>query len=398
MKNTFNTLPSRSAPSSADLPALDVVADLPAIYDDIGPALDPHSLEPMTEDAVRELLADGESPNTVRSYRSALRYWAAWYALRYRQRIRLPVAVPAVLQFVVDHVRRYNDAGDLVAELPEALDRLLVESGFKASAGALALNTVLHRISVLSKLHQSQLQPNPCADHRVRELIARARRAYARRGDLPDKKPALTREPLEALLDTCDDSLRGRRDRALLLFAWAGGGRRRSEVTAATIENLHERPDGSFVYLLRHSKTNQTGLDRGDNAKPIVGRAAEALRDWLDASGVSSGEIFRRIRKGDQVAEPLSPAAVRDIVRQRAQLAGLGDNFSAHSLRSGFVTEAVRQQVPLPETMALTGHRSVASLVGYFRAEAKPTRASFLLDEPPEDLKDPDGSGSKTSK
>lgn len=368
-------------PTPDSLPALNVAIELPTLYDELGPALDPQALEPMTEDAVRELLADGESANTVRSYRSALRYWAAWYALRYRERIRLPVSVPAVLQFVVDHVRRYNDAGQLVAELPAVLDQLLVDGKFKATPGPLALNTVLHRISVLSKLHQSQLQPNPCADVRVRELIARARRAYARRGDLPDKKPALTREPLELLLDTCDDSLRGRRDRALLLFAWAGGGRRRSEVTAATLENLQPRPGGTYVYLLMHSKTNQTGQARGDNAKPIVGRAAKALTEWLQVSGITSGAMFRRIRKGDQIGEPLSPSAVRDIVRQRAQLAGLGDDFSAHSLRSGFITEAVRQQVPLPETMALTGHRSVASLVGYFRAEAKPTRASFLLDD-----------------
>ena len=355
--------------------------DLPTLHADLGAALDPQTLTPMAEDAVRELLADGDSANTVRSYRSALRYWAAWYVLRYRQRITLPLPAPVVMQFIVDHVRRYNDAGQLVTELPEAMDRLLVDGAFKGALGPLALSTVLHRVSVLSKLHQSQSQPNPCADTRVRDLLARARRAYAKRGELPDKKPALPREPLEALLDTCDDSLRGRRDRALLLFAWAGGGRRRSEVTAATLENLHTRPDGSYVYVLVHSKTNQAGRDHPDNAKPLVGRAARALGDWLAASGVKSGAIFRRIRKGDQVGEPLSPAAVRDIVRQRAALAGLGDDFSAHSLRSGFVTEAVRQQVPLPETMALTGHRSVASLVGYFRAEAKPTRASFLLDD-----------------
>lgn len=372
--------------TSIDLQA----TNLPVLHGELGPALDPESLGPMAEDAVRELLDDGESANTVRSYRSALRYWAAWYVLRYRQRIALPVPVAVVLQFIVDHVRRFNDAGQLVTELPEALDRMLVDGKFKGSVGPLALNTVLHRISVLSKLHQLQNQPNPCADNRVRDLIARARRAYAKRGDLPDKKPALTREPLEALLDTCDDSLRGRRDRALLLFAWASGGRRRSEVTMATLDNVLRRPDGSFVFVLMHSKTNQVGRDRGDNAKPVVGRAAEALDAWLAVSGIQAGAIFRRIRKGDQIGEPLSPAAVRDIVRQRALLAGLGEDFSAHSLRSGFVTEAVRQQVPLPETMALTGHRSVASLVGYFRAEARPTRASFLLDDPAPDA-DADG-------
>ena len=76
----------------------------------------------------------------------------------------------------------------------------------------------------------------------------------------------------------------------------------------------------------------------------------------------------RRIRRGDHLGEPLAPAAVRDTVRERAALAGLPADFGAHSLWSGFVTEAARQGVPIGETMALAGHASPASLLGYFRA------------------------------
>src|SRR6266702_5772787 len=52
------------------------------------------------------------------------------------------------------------------------------------------------------------------------------------------RKPALTKAPLEAMLATCTDGLIGLRDRALLLFAFASGGRRRSEVSAAVVEHL----------------------------------------------------------------------------------------------------------------------------------------------------------------
>ena len=51
-------------------------------------------------------------------------------------------------------------------------------------------------------------------------------------------------------------------------------------------------------------------------------------------------------------------------------LGGLEGNFGAHSLRSGFVTEAGKQGVPLPVVMAMTEHRSVASVIGYFQAGA----------------------------
>ena len=97
--------------------------------------------------------------------------------------------------------------------------------------------TDIHRVAVLSKAHQVASAENPCEQPRVRELLSKTRRGYAKRGALPHKKPALTREPLEALLETCDASLTGLRDRALLLFAFASGDRRRSEVAAATLEN-----------------------------------------------------------------------------------------------------------------------------------------------------------------
>ena len=48
------------------------------------PPLDARALGPLAQQAVDALLREGEAANTVASYRAALRYWAAWYALRYR--------------------------------------------------------------------------------------------------------------------------------------------------------------------------------------------------------------------------------------------------------------------------------------------------------------------------
>ena len=349
---------------------------------DVAP-LNPEQLAPLAVEAMRALLAEGESENTVRSYQSALRYWAAWFGLRYGQALSLPVGVPVVLQFIVDHAERKTALG-LGTELPSAVDQALVASGYKANLGAPALATLMHRISVLSKVHQLQAIDNPCQDPAVRELLSKTRRAYSKRGVVPQKKMALTKDPLAAMLATCDDSLRGVRDRALLLFAWTSGGRRRSEVTAAAMENVQKVGDRVYVFTLHRSKTNQAGSAQSDKDKPVVGPSADALEAWLQRSEISEGAIFRRIRRGDKIAEPLSPAAVRDIVKARAALAGLSGGYSAHSLRSGFVTEAARQNVPIGETMALTGHASAAAVVGYFRAEsAIGSRAARLLGELP---------------
>lgn len=88
---------------------------------------------------MRDLLAEGESENTVRSYRTTLRYWAAWFQLRYGQTIALPVSVPVVIQFIVDHAERKTPGG-LACELPRPLDQALVDGGFKAS-----LARIFHR-------------------------------------------------------------------------------------------------------------------------------------------------------------------------------------------------------------------------------------------------------------
>lgn len=343
-------------------------------------SLDPHRLGPLAEAAESALLRQGESANTLRSYRAALRYWAAWHVLRYGKAIALPVSEATVVQFIVDHAERPAPSGGLVTELPESIDMALIESGFKGKRGAPALSTLTHRVAVLSKAHQIGGAPNPCEQPRVRDLLSKVRRGYAKRGALSQKRPALTREPLEAVLETCDDSLTGMRDRALLLFAFSSGGRRRSEVTAATMENTRRERAG-YVFTLQTSKTNQAGRERTDNDKPIVGRAADALAAWLAQSKITTGAIFRRVRRGGVIGEPLSAAAVRDIVKKRCRLAGLSDAFSAHSLRSGFVTEAGRSGIPLGETMAMTGHRTTASLVGYFQSATLDTAGARLLDK-----------------
>ncbi|WP_082079488.1 tyrosine-type recombinase/integrase [Cupriavidus basilensis] len=370
-KNAADAAPQGVAGRSDPSSALSDV-DFPA-------PLRPSELDPLGRQAAEALYREGESANTVASYRSALRYWAGWFALRYGQPVALPLQPAVVLQFLVDHATRSTPQGP-VCELPPAIDAALVAGGLKARAGPPALATLAHRLAVIAKAHHLEGHANPCADPAVRELLSRTRRAYARRGERPARKAALTREPLARLLATCDDSLIGLRDRALLLFAWSSGGRRRSEVAGATLASLTRLGPGEFVYELGWSKTNQSGSDLPDNAKPVIGAAGAALAAWLRAAGLSEGAIFRRVRRGGHVGEALSPAAVRKIVRQRCELAGLEGDFSAHSLRSGFVTEAAARQVPLAETMAMTGHTSVATLVRYFRAaDARRSVAADLI-------------------
>lgn len=348
-----------------------------------------------TLDAVAELLVQGQAANTVRTYQSALRYWLGWYEARYQRPFPLalspaaPLDVEVVVQFIVDHVERTTDDG-LRCELPEAVDQQLLDKGWKRDLGAPKLNTTLLRLTVLSKAHRLKQLSNPLEDARVRELIKRVRRGYAARGERPRKKQAVAKDLLQPMLSTCDDSLIGVRDRALLLFAWASGGRRRSEVAAASMENLERIPDVlhedgrrevRFIYRLTVSKTNQDGQSDPNEAKPIIGVAGEALHAWLKAANITSGKIFRSVR-GGKIGKSLSSHSVALIVKARANAAGLEGDFSGHSLRSGFVTEAGRQGKPLAEVMRMSGHRSVPQALAYYQAgDVLASSVASLLDD-----------------
>ncbi|TAL63696.1 MAG: site-specific integrase [Burkholderiaceae bacterium] len=327
----------------------------------------PEQLAQRAASAVRELLAEAAAANTTRSYASALRYWAGWHAVRYGVELALPVSEATVLQFVVDHVARRSAEGELAWELPAPLDQALVAAGLKAKLGPWTLATVRHRVAVLSTAHRLKQLPNPCEQPAIRTVLSRAARAAVKRGVRPRKKTAIALPELEAMLATCDDSLTGLRDRALLCFGFASGGRRRSEIAAADLRDLRRIGPQAFIYRLEYSKTQQSGVTATSTPdKPVLDRAAEALEAWLTAAGLTEGAMFRRIWK-DRVGPALSPAAVGEIVQRRARLAGLEGDFGGHSVRSGFVTEASRQGVALPAIMAMTEHRSVASVLGYFQ-------------------------------
>ena len=70
-------------------------------------------------------------------------------------------------------------------------------------------------------------------------------------------------------------------------------------------------------------------------------------------------------------------------MKARCAAAGLEGRFSAHSLRSGFVTEAGLRDMPIGEAMAMTGHRTVATFQGYYQSAAiRRSKVASMLDAP----------------
>lgn len=353
----------------------------------------------------RTAYKESYSANTARTYKPALQYWGAWHALRYGEPIKAPVSATVVLQFIVDHLKhnpalappevtpcsRKSDTRQ--HPLPAAIGRLLVDRNYKTKLGPWTFSTVETRLAALSKAHERYIaenlalnlgpEANPLRDAKVRQFLKAVRRVYAKRGRAKRRPNAATKDVMEALLATCGEDLVGTRDRAILLFGWASGGRRRSEIVAASYSNV--RRDGeNFLYELGFSKTNQFARKDPNNLKPIAGTAANALDRWfkaLSAQRIHDGRIFRKIQNGN-IGEPLTPDGIRQIIKARALMTGkpLG-RISPHSLRSGFITEAGKQGIPLGETMAMTGHKSVQTAMGYYHAgEVTQSKAARLMD------------------
>lgn len=185
--------------------------------------------------------------------------------------------------------------------MPPFIDQALVAAGMMGKPDPLALSMVIRRVAVLSSLHTLRGSQNPCEAPTVRHLLSRTRRACAKRGDLPRKKTAITADMLLAMVATCDESHLGLRDAALLAFGFASGGRRRSEIAAATYENLRSAGDAGYTFLLGHGKTLQAGPTAGSTpGKPLFGPAACAMTARFAASGIRSGPLFRPPLRGER--------------------------------------------------------------------------------------------------
>jgi len=116
---------------------------------------------------------------------------------------------------------------------------------------------------------------------------------------------------------------------------------------------------------LGRTKTTQSDMDA---YVLMIGQPVDALMTWLARANITEGSVFRRVdRWGNLEKRALTPQAVNLILKKRAAQAGLDPAlFSAHGLRSGYLTETARRGIPLPEAMQQSQHRSVSQAARYY--------------------------------
>ncbi|MDX1063384.1 tyrosine-type recombinase/integrase [Sinorhizobium medicae] len=350
----------------------------------------------LTDDDVatlKHLASEGVGENTLRALASDLGYLEAWCQLATGSPLPWPAPEALLLKFVAHHlwdpVKRAEDpAHGMPAEVEAGLraERLLRADGPHAPG------TVRRRLTSWSILTRWRGLTGAFGAPSLKSALRLAVKASNRPRQRKSKK-AVTVDILAKLLQACaGDRPVDLRDHALLLTAFASGGRRRSEVAALRVEDLADeepvRADPSDktspplpCLSIRLGRTKTTTADENEHVL-LIGRPVAALKTWLAEALIKNGPVFRRIDQwGNIDLRALTPQSVNLILKARCEQAGLDPVlFSAHGLRSGYLTEAANRGIPLPEAMQQSLHKSVTQAASYYNnAERRNGRAARLI-------------------
>jgi integrase len=213
------------------------------------------------------------SPHSIRALKSDLEAFDLWCRRASR------VALPATPETVAD----YLDARAGQGARPASLGR------YKAS---------------IAKIHQLLDLRDPTQAALVKLRLRAIRRdkgtAQAQARPLRFKGPVRDVERdkprginVRALLEACGGDLPGLRDRALLSVAY-DTGLRASELVAVEVEHILEALDLKARLLAIH---RSKGDQEGEGATAFLSpRSARAIAAWMEAAGITSGPLFRRVQ------------------------------------------------------------------------------------------------------
>ena len=286
-------------------------------------------------DQATDFAAHSKASNTVKAYRSDWNDFTRWCGSHNL------VALPASAETVAFYLSN-------------------LATTHKAS-------TLTRRVSAISQAHQIAGYETPTKSSKVRLVMAGIRRA---KGTAADAKTPVMIDELKRMIARLPESLLGTRDRALLLIGFTGGFRR-SELIGLDRDAVAITRDG-LVVTIRFSKSDQdgagqkVGLPFGSNPATCPVRS---FQDWLDASGIVEGPLFRPItRHGKMGCVRLSTKAVARIVKRYIKGIGLdATHFASHSLRSGLATSAAIAGASEAAIMRQTRHRSLVTVRRYIR-------------------------------
>ena len=190
------------------------------------------------------------------------------------------------------------------------------------------------------------------------------RRAGRQLGSAQRQVAPINRPLLDRMLATCEDSLIGARDRALLLLVYETA-RRRSELVALAVEDLIKDERRIAGIWLRKSKTDRFGKGK----KLLISEeAVSAIEAWIGHARIESGPLLRAISVKKPKAS-LSAGQIARIFKNRAKKPGadceIAKRISGNSLRVGKAQDMISAGASLPQVMISGGWKKPATAIRY---------------------------------
>ena len=189
------------------------------------------------------------------------------------------------------------------------------------------------------------------------------------------KKPILINH-LKLIIDEIDNEtsdekgIRKLRDKTIILLGFAGGFRR-IELISIDYEDLEFVAEGVKIFI-RKSKTDQFGEGMIKGLPYFTNQQycpVWHLKKWLEISEIKSGPIFRRFFKGLNLGKNrLTDQSVALFLKKYLSNAGIeNQDYSGHSLRSGFATVSAEAGADERSIMAMTGHKTTQMVRRYIK-------------------------------
>jgi site-specific recombinase XerD len=165
----------------------------------------------------------------------------------------------------------------------------------------------------------------------------------------------------------------GKRDAAIIAFAYCGG-LRRQEIAALQLENVNDLGEELEI-------TIKSGKGRKDRVLFLNNGGGDAVNDYLLTRGDSPGFLFWSSLKGGKMVpeSKMTDQAVYARIKRCAKVAGLKP-LSPHDMRRSFVSDMLDNGVDISTVAAMAGHSSVSTTQRYDRRgdEAKRKAAKAL--------------------
>jgi len=203
----------------------------------------------------------------------------------------------------------------------------------------------------ISTIHKLNRMDDPTKDP---DVTLEMRRMHRKLGRSAKQAGSINLDILDQMLLATDDSIRGLRDKALLLVAYDTLCRR-SELVSLQVKDVKitiKNGVESTSILLRKSKTDQDSMGKWLR---LSQRAGTALMEWIKQLPEGQENIYCGLNRAGNISLHLGGGQVNRIYKRIAEKAGLDESIikgiSGHSMRVGAAQDLLRSGASMPIMM-----------------------------------------------